>query len=154
MRRGQGSMLRASLLALATSLHMTFAGEYEHMYEESEDVTLWVNKVGPYHNPQETYLYYSLPFCSTKPVAELEHRYDSFGEILEGNDMISSGLAFKFRQPVADHSKICTLQLTEESIAQLQYAVKNHCMRIPVVDPTHCLPLNLYATTDFHLLSC
>ena len=111
---------------LALALELAAAGEYEHMYEQGEDVTLWVNKVGPYHNPQETYLYYSLPFCSTKPVAELEHRYDSFGEILEGNDMISSGLAFKFREPIADHSKICSLQLTEESIEQLQYAVKSH----------------------------
>ena len=116
-----------SLLAMALIFDTASAGEYEHTYEEGEDVTLWVNKVGPYHNPQETYLYYSLPFCSTKPVTELEHRYDSFGELLEGNDMISSGLAMKFRQPVADHSKICSLQLNEESIGQLQYAVKNHC---------------------------
>jgi len=26
-------------------------------------VDLWVNKVGPYHNPQETYEYYKLPYC-------------------------------------------------------------------------------------------
>ena len=24
---------------------------------------LWMNTVGPYHNRQETYTYYSLPFC-------------------------------------------------------------------------------------------
>ncbi|GKD66967.1 transmembrane 9 superfamily member 1-like protein, partial [Tanacetum coccineum] len=27
-----------------------------------DKVTLWVNKVGPYNNPQETYNFYSLPF--------------------------------------------------------------------------------------------
>ena len=45
--------------------------------------------MGPYHNPQETYVYYSLPFCSTKPVSQLEHRWDALGEVLEGNDLIS-----------------------------------------------------------------
>jgi len=24
---------------------------------------VWLSKVGPYHNPQETYSYYALPFC-------------------------------------------------------------------------------------------
>ena len=78
-------------------------------------MTLWVNKVGPYHNPQETYVYYSLPFCSTKPVDQLEHRWDGLGEVLEGNDLISSGLQFRFREPVSDHSKICTIKLDSES---------------------------------------
>ena len=32
-------------------------------YEPGEKVNLWVNKVGPYHNPQETYEYFSLPYC-------------------------------------------------------------------------------------------
>ena len=48
------------------------------------------------------YDYYSLPFCSSKPVAELEHRWDYLGEVLEGNDLISSGLAIQFRAPVRD----------------------------------------------------
>lgn len=32
-------------------------------YEDGEEVYLWMNKVGPFPNPQETYPYYSLPFC-------------------------------------------------------------------------------------------
>ena len=59
-----------SLVALAW-LSLVAADEYAHRYTEAEAVHLWVNKVGPYHNPQETYVYYSLPFCSSKPVAEL-----------------------------------------------------------------------------------
>ena len=49
----------------ARSLHSSsaHAGEYDHTYKDGEEAILWVNKVGPYHNPQETYLYYSLPFC-------------------------------------------------------------------------------------------
>lgn len=40
-------------------------------YTPGEEVTLWTNKVGPYHNPQETYDYYSLPFC--KPDVSFEY---------------------------------------------------------------------------------
>ena len=117
-------LLSVALLAAGCSL--VSAGEYDHNYVAGEDVTLWVNRVGPYHNPQETYLYYSLPFCSSKPLDQLEHRYDAIGEILEGNDLISSGLGMKFREPVADHSKVCSITLTEDTSAQLQYAVRNH----------------------------
>ena len=115
--------LPCALLALFSSAN---AGEYDHTYKDGEEAILWVNKVGPYHNPQETYLYYSLPFCSTKPVDQLEHRWDALGEVLEGNDLISSGLRFSFKETVADHSKICSVTLTEETSAQLQYAVRNH----------------------------
>jgi transmembrane 9 superfamily protein 3 len=82
--------------------------------------------VGPYHNPQETYVYYSLPFCSTKPVSQLEHRWDALGEVLEGNDLIYMGLDMAFRRPVWDHSKICSMKLDAETAAQFEYAVRNH----------------------------
>jgi len=37
-------------------------------YKQGDPVTLYVNKVGPYHNPQETYHYYTLPVCRPKEV--------------------------------------------------------------------------------------
>ena len=95
-------------------------------------MTLWVNKVGPYHNPQETYVYYSLPFCSSRPVDKLEHRWDALGEVLEGNDLISSGMEIKFKKRIIDHSKICSIKLDEASSSQLQYAVRNHCTCRPL----------------------
>jgi hypothetical protein len=51
------------LLVTICGLAAAAADEWSHKYKPNEDVTLWVNKVGPYHNPQETYVYYSLPFC-------------------------------------------------------------------------------------------
>lgn len=32
-------------------------------------IVMYVNKVGPYFNPQETYHYYSLPICRPKRVS-------------------------------------------------------------------------------------
>ena len=116
---------RRLLLALAAAAARVEAGEYTHSFDVGEAMQLWVNKVGPYHNPQETYLYFSLPFCTTKPVSELEHRYDALGELLEGNDLISSGLDIKFREDVADHTRICSLTLDADKEQQLAYAVRN-----------------------------
>jgi transmembrane 9 superfamily protein 3 len=54
-----------------------------------------VNKVGPYNNPQETYNYYSLPFChrSDNPV----HKWGGLGEVLGGNELIDSQIDIKFK---------------------------------------------------------
>lgn len=57
-------------------------------------MTLWVNKVGPYNNPQETYNYYSLPFCRSS--ANSGHRWGGLGEVLGGNELIDSQIDIKF----------------------------------------------------------
>lgn len=43
-------------------------------YKQGENVTLYVNKVGPYHNPQETYHYYTLPVCRPEKVSPFSIR--------------------------------------------------------------------------------
>ena len=63
------SSFLASLLLFALCLN-TLVGSRgvqadgkTHRYVPGEEVTLWTNKVGPYNNPQETFNYYTLPFC-------------------------------------------------------------------------------------------
>ncbi len=63
-------------------------------YAAGEAVTLWVNKVGPYANPQETYNFYHLPLCR-KP-GPIEHAWGGLGEVLQGNELINSGLDIRF----------------------------------------------------------
>jgi hypothetical protein len=63
-------------------------------YKADEPVKLWVNKVGPYNNPQETYNYYSLPFC--EPSEYPAHKWGGLGEVLGGNELIDSQLDIKF----------------------------------------------------------
>lgn len=64
-------------------------------YQDGETVTLWVNKVGPYNNPQETYNYYSLPFCH--PKGKPAHKWGGLGEVLGGNELIDSQIDIKFK---------------------------------------------------------
>ena len=59
-----------------------------------------MNTVGPYHNRQETYKYFSLPFCSG-PKAQIEHHHETLGEDLQGIELEFSGLNINFRRKFA-----------------------------------------------------
>lgn len=61
------SMKRLPLLVAFLALFFTnsvIADEDSHVYVFGESVNLWINKIGPYHNPQETYRFDSMPLCS------------------------------------------------------------------------------------------
>ncbi|KAH7575793.1 hypothetical protein JRO89_XS02G0222100 [Xanthoceras sorbifolium] len=91
-------------------------------YQQDDPVTLWVNKVGPYNNPQETYNYYSLPFChlSVNPA----HKWGGLGEVLGGNELIDSQIDIKFGKNV-DKATICQLELDEAKVKQFKDAIEN-----------------------------
>ena len=60
-------------------------GEENHKYEKDEHVILWMNTVGPYHNRQETYEYFSLPFCKGaehEDVGKVRHHHN-IGDALQ-----------------------------------------------------------------------
>ena len=42
---------------------LNFCVESNSLLQDSAEVVLWMNTVGPYHNRQETYGYFTLPFC-------------------------------------------------------------------------------------------
>ncbi|CAF4387063.1 unnamed protein product, partial [Adineta steineri] len=50
-------------------------------------VIVYVNKVGPYSNPQETYHYYSLPVCRPSKIVSKDL---TLGEVLSGDRMAHS----------------------------------------------------------------
>lgn len=55
-----------------------------------------MNTVGPYENRQETYAYYSLPFCQgTKQ--SIGHYHETLSEALQGVELEHSGYAIEFR---------------------------------------------------------
>lgn len=55
-----------------------------------------MNTVGPYHNRQETYAYFSLPFC-TGPRKEIGHYHETLGEALQGVELQFSGLEVGYK---------------------------------------------------------
>ncbi|KAI5084201.1 hypothetical protein GOP47_0000370 [Adiantum capillus-veneris] len=115
------ALLLASLLLL--SLHLTSASDYNHKYGDEEKVVLWVNKVGPYYNPQETYNYYSLPFCS--PNGEIPgHKWGGLGEVLQGNELIDSQIDIKFKKDV-ERSPICSIKMDASKEREFKDAIEN-----------------------------
>ncbi|XP_073022241.1 transmembrane 9 superfamily member 1-like [Primulina eburnea] len=122
--------VRSSMSPLAAAVVLSFvllspvlASEYDHKYQPDELVTLWVNKVGPYHNPQETYNYYSLPFC--RPSGNAAHKWGGLGEVLGGNELIDSLTEIKFQKHV-DKVTICEIELDESKAKVFKDAIENN----------------------------
>jgi len=111
-------------LLLLLLFHTVCCDEHSHTYEVNEEVVLWMNTVGPYHNRQETYGYFSLPFCAG-PKESISHYHETLGEALQGTELEFSGLQIEFRADIA-RTEFCQVQLNEEKQKAFLYAVKNH----------------------------
>ncbi|XP_073978819.1 transmembrane 9 superfamily protein member 3 [Rhodnius prolixus] len=115
-----------SLIGLVIILYLCQVGgdEHTHTYEQNDEVVLWMNTVGPYHNRQETYAYFSLPFCKGTKEA-ISHYHETLGEALQGVELDFSGLEIEFKA-ASSESAYCEIQLDEEKLNAFVYAVKNH----------------------------
>uniref|UniRef100_A0AAX7SZ69 Transmembrane 9 superfamily member n=1 Tax=Astatotilapia calliptera TaxID=8154 RepID=A0AAX7SZ69_ASTCA len=89
-------------------------------YKIGDNVTLYVNKVGPYHNPQETYHYYTLPVCRPEKV---HHKSLSLGEVLDGDRMAESLYNIRFKKNV-EKTILCQLTLSEKQVDELREAIE------------------------------
>lgn len=98
--------------------------EHNHIYGDNEEVVLWMNTVGPYHNRQETYRYFSLPFCVGSKET-ISHYHETLSEALQGVELEFSGLDIEYK---ADVQKVqyCGALLNDEKYKAFVYAVKNH----------------------------
>jgi len=96
--------------------------EHSHKYSPEEEVLLFVNKVGPYRNPQEAYKYYSLPYC--KPEKEVESRFEGLGEALQGYELIESDMKMYFQKDVPE-KVLCSKILSFEEAEKFKAAVRN-----------------------------
>ena len=70
------------LLVLTSWIVPARLDEHDHQYKNNEEVILWMNTVGPYHNRQETYSYFSLPFCKGSKQT-IGHYHETLGEALQ-----------------------------------------------------------------------
>ncbi|XP_022807854.1 transmembrane 9 superfamily member 1-like [Stylophora pistillata] len=104
-------------------LSILLAPFYTHAasYKGGEKVPLYVNKVGPYFNPQETYHYYSLPVCRPEKV---EHRSLTLGEVLDGDRMAVALHEVNFKEQ-KENVKLCTVTLKEKQVQVLREAIED-----------------------------
>ncbi|KAG7999948.1 Transmembrane 9 superfamily member 3 [Nibea albiflora] len=114
----------AAFLVIVGSLLPVDADEHEHTYTDKEEVVLWMNTVGPYHNRQETYKYFSLPFCAGSKKT-ISHYHETLGEALQGVELEFSGLDIKFNVEVMQ-TTYCEVDLDKAKRDAFVYAIKNH----------------------------
>lgn len=106
------------------ALSPAFGDEHDHMYEGNEEVVLWMNTVGPYHNRQETYSYFELPFCAG-PKEGISHYHETLGEALQGTALVFSGIHMDFRANI-NKGIYCSIKPDDTNLQKLIFAVKNH----------------------------
>jgi len=102
-----------------------FSDEDSHIYFDKEDVLLWMNTVGPYHNRQETYEYFRLPFCKGPKETKLDRHHENLGDALQGVELKFSGLDIKFKENVKAQ-QYCQVEVDEIKYDAFSYAIKNH----------------------------
>ncbi|XP_078442239.1 transmembrane 9 superfamily member 2-like [Wolffia australiana] len=111
-------ILLAFILLLGSKVR---ADADDHTYVKGDSVPLYANKVGPFHNPSETYRYYDLPFCSSGIVSD---KREALGEVLNGDRLVDAPYKLNFREDV--QSKVaCSKKLLKEDVAKFRDAVAN-----------------------------
>ncbi|XP_063769723.1 transmembrane 9 superfamily member 1 [Pseudophryne corroboree] len=106
------------LLCVWLYVPSTLAGGSQ--YKQGDPVMLYVNKVGPYHNPQETYHYYQLPVCAP---TQIRHKSLTLGEVLDGDRMAESMYKITYRDNVERHT-LCELKLSVHQVEELREAIE------------------------------
>ncbi|CAL5430355.1 unnamed protein product [Camellia sinensis] len=91
----------------------------DHRYQSSDPVPLYSNKVGPFHNPSETYRYFDLPFCFPDHMKE---KKEALGEVLNGDRLVSAPYTLDFLVD-KDSEVVCRKRLTKEEVSQFRTAV-------------------------------
>ncbi|XP_039126590.1 transmembrane 9 superfamily member 3-like [Dioscorea cayenensis subsp. rotundata] len=116
---GVVSMVSAAVVSLLLWFAGVAADASDHRYKINDPVPLYANKVGPFHNPSETYRYFDLPFCSSE---EVKDKTEALGEILNGDRLVDAPYKLYFR--VEQNSKLaCKKHLTKDEVAQFRSAV-------------------------------
>lgn len=106
---------------------------------------MFVNKVGPYFNPQETYHYYSLPVCRPErvgtrhvhtvdlitrllalrvPLLQIHHASLTLGEVLAGDRKAISDYSIGFKESF-DRKELCGVELAGEAVERLKEAIED-----------------------------
>ncbi|KDP33127.1 hypothetical protein JCGZ_13574 [Jatropha curcas] len=103
------------------SLRSATSSPTDHRYNVRDNVPLFVNKIGPLHNPSETYQYYDLPFCRPDNVIS---KKETLGEVLNGDRLSSSLYDLKFREDKTGVT-LCKKKLEKDELLRFRDAIIN-----------------------------
>ncbi|GER26242.1 endomembrane protein 70 protein family [Striga asiatica] len=115
---GGGGWQVVVLLLVCSAVRVRSDGS-DHKYKVGDPVPLYANKVGPFHNPSETYRYFDLPFCS--PV-DVKDKSEALGEVLNGDRLVSAPYKLDFLVD-KESEVICKKKLSQKEVAEFRRAV-------------------------------
>ncbi|WOG97452.1 hypothetical protein DCAR_0416792 [Daucus carota subsp. sativus] len=107
------------LLQALINLPLARSNPSNHKYKSGDPVPLYVNKVGPFQNPSETYRYFDLPFCMP---AHLVDKPEALGEVLNGDRLVSAPYQLDFLIE-KDTEVVCKKRLTKDEVHKFRSAV-------------------------------
>ncbi|CAA7401327.1 unnamed protein product [Spirodela intermedia] len=119
MGERMAALVALSALLVCVGIVGVVSDASNHRYSQGEPVPLYANKVGPFHNPSETYRYFDLPFCSPDQVNE---KKEALGEVLNGDRLVDARYVLNFRVD-EDSKTLCQKHLLKEEVAQFRSAV-------------------------------
>eukprot|EP00270_Netrium_digitus_P006730 TRINITY_DN1940_c0_g1_i2.p1 TRINITY_DN1940_c0_g1~~TRINITY_DN1940_c0_g1_i2.p1 ORF type:complete len:647 (-),score=171.95 TRINITY_DN1940_c0_g1_i2:358-2208(-) len=111
---------RRDLVTEGYGARRSLLGYSDHSYKLHGKVPLYANKVGPFHNPSETYQYYDLPFCLP---TDIDYKPEDLGEVIEGDRLVSTVYDVTFGVD-KENEKLCTRSLKVEDVRKFRKAVK------------------------------
>ncbi|XP_024974344.1 transmembrane 9 superfamily member 3-like isoform X1 [Cynara cardunculus var. scolymus] len=95
------------------------SGASDHKYKPNDEVPIYANKVGPFHNPSETYRFFDLPFCLP---AHLKEKPEALGEVLNGDRLVSAPYKLYFMVE-KDSEIVCKKKLSKGEVSKFRSAV-------------------------------
>jgi len=112
--------IRKGLLTILISA-LVIVGCDAREFKQGQSIPVYANRVGPYHNPTETYQFYNLPFC--QPSGGKEYKLLDLGEVLEGDRLVNTPYDMKFRED-RDNQVLCKKKLSQKDVQAFRDAVK------------------------------
>ncbi|KAI9118143.1 hypothetical protein K1719_010475 [Acacia pycnantha] len=116
---GMSVLCLASAIFILCCVSHVSSDESDHRYKAGDYVPFYANKVGPFHNPSETYRYFDLPFCVP---AHVEEKKEALGEVLNGDRLVVAPYTLPFLVDKEPES-ICRKKLTRKEVAKFRAAV-------------------------------
>ncbi|XP_047313709.1 transmembrane 9 superfamily member 3-like [Impatiens glandulifera] len=106
-------------LLVLSSAELVRSDSNDHKFQRGDTVPLYANKVGPFHNPSETYRYFDLPFCSPGNVKD---KKEALGEVLNGDRLVTAPYTIEFLVE-KDSENVCQKKLSVDEVIQFRTAV-------------------------------
>ncbi|PWA78497.1 nonaspanin (TM9SF) [Artemisia annua] len=117
---GLPKVLYVTLVLLICIGSQVESDDSNHRYNKGDIVPFYANKVGPFHNAQETYAYYDLPFCSPETLIEKKL---NLGEMLNGDRLVSAPYKLEFLVD-KDYEVLCSKKLSKSDVSQLRSVIE------------------------------